>query len=313
MARAILFGTSVSPGIALGKVQLIHPSGTVEERHIRPEECDAEVAALLEAAARAREELQQASEQVPADLSEQCDIIRAHMQLCQDPKLLGAAQKRIREQHLCAAWALASTVEELCALFRGMNDPYLRERAQDIKAVGQRLQAGLQGGAHVRSLHAAPHILMAEDISPADALSLNLRGMLGLVTMEGGPTSHTAILARSLHLPAVVGVTSLLNTVEDGDFVIVDAVKGCIYIAPDEEEMALFAVKQEEYQAWEHNTRHNAPLPAETLDGVRVSVQANLENPDECGAALSSGAEGAGLYRTEFAYLRSAHLPTEEQ
>lgn len=312
MARAVLSGTSVSPGIALGKVQKLLPSGMVEERRILPGECAAECAALRQAAARARDELKLASEQVPADLAEQGDIIRAHMQLCQDPKLLGTAERRIHEQHLCASWALSCTVEELCALFHGMDDPYLRERAQDIKAVGRRIQTCLLGCEAARG-RTMPHVLIAEDISPADALRLNLRGMLGLVTMEGGPTSHTAILSRSLHLPAVVGVTSLMDMVEDGDFIIVDAVRGCVHVAPDEDEVAQFSARQEEYLAWEHSTRHNAPLPAETLDGVRVTVQANMESPDECAAALGAGAEGAGLYRTEFAYLRASRFPTEEQ
>lgn len=313
MARAILFGTPVSSGIALGKVRIVHRAGSVDERHILPADCDSEIARLNNAVAQVTADLQAACEQVPAELSEQCDIIHAHIQLCQDPKLLGAAKKRILDQHICASWALGQTVEELCALFQSMNDAYLRERAQDIKAVSLRLQQHIAG----TSLHThdtcAPHILLAEDISPSDVLSLNPRVMQGLVTMEGGPTSHTAIVARSLHLPAVVGVTGLLDAIVDGDFIIIDAISGSIYIAPDNDELVDFTTRQEEFSAWEHKIHANAALPAETLDGVRVTVQANMENTEESTAVLASGAEGVGLYRTEFAYLRSRSLPKEAQ
>ena len=313
MARAILFGTPVAPGISIGKIILTHHAGAVEERFIMPENTEKEVARLTQAAETVHADLTQARAAVPDDMAEHREFINTHMMICQDPRLLKEAEDRIRTQRMCAPWALAKTVEALCEAFRNIDDPYLRDRAQDIRAVGLRLQCRLAGKEYVPRGGGTPSIHVAEDLSPADALELQVDRILALIMAEGGPTSHTAILARSLRIPAVVGVTGILETAHDGDFVVVDALRGCIYIDPDDQELATFARKQEEYIAWEWNVRRSAMLPAETLDGVRIEVQANLENAGELDAVDACGAEGVGLYRTEYAYLRSRHLPEEEQ
>lgn len=313
MARTILFGISVSPGVSIGKISFTHPAGNVEERFITSLETEAETERLIAAAAAVREDLAHARDEVPDELAEHREVISSHMLICQDPKLLKDAGRRIREEHLCASWALEKTVDALCATFRNMEDPYLRDRAQDIRAVGLRIQAKLSGKEAPAREHAAPCIHAAEDLSPADTLDLKVDRILALVTAEGGPTSHTAILARSLRIPAVVGVTGILEDARDGDFVIVDALRGCVYIDPDEKELATFARRQEDYIAWEWNVRRNAELPAETLDGVRVDVQANMETPSEVDAVKACGAEGVGLYRTEVSYLRGHALPDEER
>lgn len=313
MARTILFGISVSPGVSIGKISFTHPAGNVEERRIASEETDTETERLTTAAAAVREDLAHARDEVPDALAEHREVISSHMLICQDPKLLKDATRRIREERLCASWALEKTVDALCATFRNMEDPYLRDRAQDIRAVGLRIQAKLSGNTPPARDHAAPCIHVAEDLSPADTLDLKVDRILALVTAEGGPTSHTAILARSLRIPAVVGVTGILEDAHDDDFVIVDALRGCVYIDPDEKELATFARRQEDYIAWEWKVRRNAALPAETLDGVRVDVQANMETPGEVDAVKACGAEGVGLYRTEISYLRGHALPDEEQ
>lgn len=311
MARTILYGTSVSPGIAIGKVSLMHSPHGIEERFVLPTQVDGEVDSLIRAAADVRDDLARARDTVPAELAEHRDVISSHMLICQDPKLLKGAISHIREHSMCAAWALNNMVEALCATFKAMDDPYLRDRGQDIRAVGLRIQARLSGNVESPQWE-GPRIGLAEDLSPADALDLNVQHILALVTLEGGPTSHTAILARSLRIPAIVGVTALLKSARNGDFVVVDALKGCVYVDPDEKELDEFARRQEAYIAWEWNVRRGAHLPAETLDGVRVDVQANIKNAEEIDVVHSSGAEGVGLYRTEFAYLKGS-LPTEDQ
>lgn len=311
MARAILYGTSVSPGIAIGKVSLMHSPHGIEERFVLPAETESEVNSLTRAAANVRDDLARARDAVPTELAEHRDVISSHMLICQDPKLLKGATGHIREHSMCAAWALNTMVESLCATFKAMDDPYLRDRAQDIRAVGLRIQARLSGTIESPQWE-GPRIGLAEDLSPADALDLNVQHILALVTLEGGPTSHTAILARSLRIPAIVGVTAILKSARNGDFVVVDALKGCVYIDPDEKELDEFARRQEAYIAWEWNVRRGAHLPAETLDGVRIDVQANIKNAEEIDVVHTSGAEGVGLYRTEFAYLKGS-LPTEEQ
>lgn len=312
MARAILYGTSVSPGIAIGKVSLMHAPSGIEERFVAPGQIDSEVENLTRAAAAVRDDLARARDAVPNELAEHRDVISSHMLICQDPKLLKGATTNIRDHFMCAPWALNNMIEALCATFRAMDDPYLRDRAQDIRAVGLRIQARLTGDGTDITPWDGPRIGLAEDLSPADALDLNVQHILALVTLEGGPTSHTAILARSLRIPAIVGVTGILKAASEGDFVVIDALKGSVYIDPDEKELEEFALRQEAYIAWEWSVRRGAHLPAETLDGVRIEVQANIKNAEEIDIVHSSGADGVGLYRTEFAYLKGT-LPDEEQ
>ena len=155
------------------------------------------------------------------------------MEIVRDPKLLNAALARIERKQICAAWALKLTVDELCALFRGMDDPYLRDRAQDIRAVGLRLRDRLTTGPD-QDADPTPGVLAAEDLSPADVMELDLDKVLGIVTTEGGPTSHTAILSRGLHIPGLAGVTGLVDIAREREAIIVDGLGGCVLLSPDE-------------------------------------------------------------------------------
>lgn len=311
MARAVLFGTPVSPGISIGSIRFMHDMRVSEERRIGPHEVETERDALRAAAASVRAALEKTMRNVPEDLAEYRDVIAAQMELARDPKLLDAALARIEHKKICASWALNHTVEELCALFRGMDDPYLRDRAQDIRAVGLRLRECLAGAQHDNAV-SGPSVLVAEDLSPADVMELNLDDVLAILTAEGGSTSHTAILSRGLHIPALVGVTGLLNTAREDERIIVDGLGGCVLFGPDENDLARYTARRDEYTAWESHTRRTAHWPAEMCDGVRVAVQANLESLEELDALPRCGADGVGLYRTEFAYLKG-DLPTEEE
>lgn len=312
MARTVLFGTSVSPGIAIGRLGFANPGYAPEARALQPGEIETELALLHSAADAVYSDLERTYRELSEDLAEYREVIGTYMLLCRDPKLLRDTGTLIRSKQICAAWALHSTIETLYATFQSMEDPYMRDRGHDIRTVGLRLLKKLAGISPVQTL-GNPCIYAAADLSPADTLDLNVDRILALVTAEGGPTSHTAILARSLRIPAVVGVSGILEDAHEEDFVIVDALRGIILIEPDEQELEHYSRRQEEYISWERNVRHGADLPAETLDGVRIHVQANIENPSEASAVLASGAEGVGLYRTEFAYLRAPSLPTEER
>ncbi|WP_298033204.1 phosphoenolpyruvate--protein phosphotransferase [uncultured Desulfovibrio sp.] len=311
MARAVLFGTPVSPGIGIGSIRFMHDMRMSEKRRIGPDEVETERYALRAAAASVRSALEKTMRNVPEDLAEYRDVIAAQMELARDPRLLDAALVRIEHKKICASWALNHTVEELCALFQGMDDPYLRDRTQDIRAVGLRLRECLSGAQHDNAV-SAPSVLVAEDLSPADVMELNLEGVLGILTAEGGPTSHTAILSRGLHIPALVGVTGLLNTAREDERIILDGLGGCVLFGPDESDLSRYTARRDEFNAWESHTRHTAHWPAEMCDGVRVAVQANLESLEELGSLPECGADGVGLYRTEFAYLKG-DLPTEEE
>ena len=288
MARSLLFGTSVSPGIAIGVLRFAHNVQTVEMRRISPREVEGEQEQLRAAVTHVRAALQEAMTKVPEDLAEYREVIAAQIELARDPKLVGSALARIEKELVCAAWALDSTVEQLCSIFRNMDDPYLRDRAQDIRAVGLRLRECLAGSCAL----------------PAAAGAV--------ITAEGGPTSHTAILSRGLHIPALVGVTGLLETGRPGERVIVDGLNGCLLLDPDADDLAAYEERLHEYQEWEARTRSESHWPAEMRDGVRVGVHANLERLEEMDELQASGAEGVGLYRTEFSFLRE-HLPSEEE
>lgn len=308
MPRALLFGTPVSPGIAIGELRFKHNTRLIEHRRISPREIVKEQSMLRDAASSVREALHEAMNKVPDDMAEYREVIAAQIELARDPKLLDKADKAIEKELICASWALENTVEELCDIFRRMDNPYLRDRAQDIRAVGLRLRACLAGTEN-EEMEAA--ILAAEDLSPADVMEMDFKGIQAVVTAEGGPTSHTAILSRGLHIPALVGVTGLLNTALHGDRVIVDGLKGCILLDPDEKDVKQYESRRAEYRAWENRTRKEARWPAEMADGVRAAVQANLERPEEVDDLAAAGADGIGLYRTEFSFL-CENLPDEE-
>ena len=312
MARAALFGTPIAPGIAIGAVHFLHSARmATEKRHIAEAAVAGEQEALRRAALQVRHALEQARAGVPEGMDEYRDVIAAQMELARDPKLLDAAIRRVAHKKICAAWALSHTVDELCALFQGMDDPYLRDRAQDIRTVGLRLAECLAGrpsggGGDV------PCILAAEDISPADVMELKPGSVLGILTQEGGLTSHTAILSRGMHIPALTGVSDLLATAREGEEVILDGLSGCVLLGPDAADLARYTERRDAFGIFEARTSKTAHWPAETCDGVQVRVQANLENTQELDALARNGAEGVGLYRTEFAFFKKEQLPSEE-
>ena len=271
MARSLLFGTSVSPGIAIGVLRFAHNVQTVEMRRISPREVEGEQEQLRAAVTNVRAALQEAMAKVPEDLSEYREVIAAQIELARDPKLVGSALSRIEKELVCAAWALDSTVEQLCSIFRNMDDPYLRDRAQDIRAVGLRLRECLAGSCALPAA-AGAGILAAQDLSPADVMDMDFKDVRAVITAEGGPTSHTAILSRGLHIPALVGVTGLLETGKPGEKVIVDGLNGCLLLDPDADDLATYEERQREYQEWEARTRSESHWPAEMRDGVRVKT-----------------------------------------
>ncbi len=311
MARTILFGIPVAPGIAIGKVIHTHYEQLIEEKFIAPDQIDSEVQKLYDAVQAVSDDLQSAKNAVTS--TEHGDIIQAHIMISHDPRLLSEAEECIRIQRFCAPWALQKTLDSICDAFIALDDPYLRDRALDLRAVGARLQCHLAGKEYASHISASPSIYITEDLSPVDTINLSAEQTLGLIMAEGGATSHTAILARSLYIPAIVGVTGIIEATKENDIVIVDAITGCVYIEPDEQELATFSQKLVEYQTWVQNVNLSANLPAETLDSVFIEVQANLENANEVDSITEYGANGIGLYRTEYAYLRSRQLPTEEQ
>lgn len=307
----ILKGTPVSPGIAVGELLLMGDARFLEKREISPAEVDAEIDALEQASAHICQSLQKTMSDIPENLSEYREIIAAQRELAGDSRLLDGARARIKRRHICASWALEETVEELCSLFQGLADPYLSERAQDIRLIGKSIGdylGGIKNGAPKNR----KGILAAHELSPADVLELKLEGINGLLTVEGGAASHSAILARGLKVPAIVGIGGLFKEARTGERAIIDGLSGLVLLGPDDSDLDFYSSKKKNYLSFEKTATESANLPAVTRDGYSVQVSANLEKPSELSSLDKSGAEGVGLYRTEFAYLNSS-LPDEEK
>lgn len=310
MARAILKGIPISPGIAIADLVMMRDPRLHEKRHITEAEVSAEMSALQKASDHVCLCLKKTIQDIPDNLSEYRDIISAQIELASDSRLLDSARARIRTRHICAAWALSETIEELSALFQTMPDPYLCDRAHDIRLIGQSLADFLDGDRKTATRQ-RKGVLAAHDLSPADVLDLKTDGISALLTVEGGVTSHTAILARGLKIPAVAGLGNLFKEAKSGEKVIVDGLSGLVILDPDKADLDFYKLRKDNYISFEMEVRGSASLPAVTRDGHRVSVWANLENPAELPSLDKTGAEGVGLYRTEFAYLGSS-LPGEE-
>lgn len=311
MARAMMFGLAISPGISIAPIHFLHCQEHNKFRQITDREIEIEQSAMRNAVDRVRKRLDVAISKVPQELLEYRDVIAAQMEMARDPKLLDATLSRIECKQICASWALEQTIEELCVLFEGMDDPYLRDRTQDIRSVGLRIGDVLTSTQRSRTFESAGGILVAEDISPADVIEIPMNSIHGLLTTQGGMTSHTAILARGQRIPALAGINKLLETAKDGELAILNGLEGYVLLAPDEQEILEHQYKLGRYSQFEHQAMLRTQWPAETQDSVGITIEANIESSRNLEAISTFGAEGIGLYRTEFAFLGDI-LPSED-
>lgn len=315
MARKVLQGIPVSAGISIGKAFFMHrrEQRRIPRETIPPRQIGAQISRLHAAAEAVREDFAHARAQVPEDLKEHAAIIDSHMMICKDPKLLGSAEKRISEAFITAEWALEQAVREISKAFSAIEDVYIRERLQDVRVVSDRIMQRLLGKEEPARQLDERMVLMANDLTPADTIGLELDKIMSFCTAEGGKTSHTGILARSIAIPAIVGVTGIADFVRDGDLVIIDALKGHILVDPNESELADYLDLKYEFEGYQKRITKESKYPAETIDGYRLNVHANIELTKEVPQVLANGGEGVGLYRTEFAFLDRKTLPTEEE
>ena len=309
-----LNGIPASQGVAIGPV--FRYEGVEFEVVCRQiENADAEWARLKAAIATARQELEALGEKTAEEVGEkEAAIFEAHLMMLNDPELLRTVQSTIRTEKINAESALERATEQYAQALEAMDDEYLRARAVDVRDVANRVIRILLGlEAASASDLAQPSIVVARDLTPSDTAMLDKAYVLGFLTAEGGATSHTAILARTLGLPAVLGVGEGALKVTGDDVVIVDGNEGIAHIAPDAKTRLLYERKQDtlaEVRAW---TQTNALEPAITEDGQRVEVVANIGTVYDAQMARSEGAEGVGLLRTEFLYLERPDLPTEDE
>jgi phosphotransferase system enzyme I (PtsI) len=320
-----LFGLPVSRGIAIGRAVLVASSRLdVAHYYVAEDDVDAEVERLRTARNAVARELNAMKRDMPAEApAELSALLDVHLMLLHDDTLTGAAKQWIRERHYNAEWALSAQLEVLARQFDEMEDEYLRERKADLEQVVERLIGVLTRGADGPSAveHAIapdsgedPLVLVAADISPADMLQFKGGVFLGFVTDVGGKTSHTAIVARSMDIPAVVGAREASRLIRQDDWVVIDGDAGVVIVDPTQaaiEEYRAIKRKREAGRARLARLRH---LPAVTRDGERVELQANIEQPGDVAAALAAGAVGIGLFRSEFLFMnRDGELPGEDE
>jgi phosphotransferase system enzyme I (PtsI) len=313
----VLRGMGVSGGIAIGKAVCIETRGPdVFRIPLGEDQVEQEVARLYEGARHARHELMRTREKAGEDLgNDLAAIFDAHVLLLSDPHFLGKVEERIRKHQVNAEWAVKKTAEELDERFANIDDSYLRERSEDLTDVSRHLLHSLQGISH-HELSELPNdvVIVADDLTPSDAIRLGRAHVIGFAIETGGRTSHTTIIARGLNLPAVAGLTGVIGRVGDQASIIVDGESGTIVLHPTPEVLNDYRARQAELQrrdrAW-LASRELAPL---TTDGVEIKLMANIDLPEEVAEVGPFGACGIGLYRSEFLYIeRSPHLPTEEE
>ena len=323
MASFTLHGIAVSRGIAIGRAHLLAPAALdVKHYLIGEEQVEAEVYRLQHAIVTVHKELQTIWNDLPKDSPAEIGaFIDVHALILSDPMISDVPLDIIRTRHYNAEWALVTQIDELSAQFDEVEDSYLRERKADIQQVGERVLKVLTGTASslpvASDANAAQMIVVAHDISPADMLQFRDRAFSGFITDVGGQNSHTAIVARSLDIPAAVGMYNASSLIEQDDWLIIDGDAGVVIVDPSPLVLTQYRERQAAQQRDKKKLGKLKKTPAVTRDGTEVSLLANIEFPEDCVGALDAGAVGVGLFRSEFLFMgRVGHankLPTEEE
>lgn len=308
-------GTGASPGIALGKALVIeHSELVIEKKTI--ENIDKEIQKLESAVKVSKEELTKVKEKALAELGEhEAEIFEAHLLVLEDPELIGSAISKIRDEKVNADYALNEIKEIFVAMFESMDNEYMRERAADIKDVTNRVLRHILG-IKVVDLAGLDEevVLIAHDLTPSDTATMNKNMVLGFLTDIGGRTSHTAIMARTLEIAAVVGLNDITKKVKDGDYIVFNGDTGEVIVNPDEETKAKYASLKEEFEEYRKSLELLKGQASITTDGRHVELAGNIGSPNDVEGLIKNDAEGVGLYRTEFLYMdKEDSFPTEEE
>ena len=312
----MISGILASPGIAFGKALLLKEDEIViNQGKISADQIDAEINRFLEARTKSAAQLEAIKEMAGRTFGEEKEaIFEGHIMLLEDEELEGDIRSFIKDNKASADKAIYEVIEQYAKMMAELDDPYLRERATDFRDIGTRLVKNVLGIAVVNlSTIDEEVILVAKDLTPSETAQINLKYVLGFVTDIGGRTSHTSIMARSLELPAIVGTNDITARVNNGDMLILDGINNQIIINPTAEQLAEAKKFQAQFQAEKDELAKLKDLPAITLDGHQVEVCANIGTVKDTEGAIRNGAEGVGLYRTEFLFMDRDALPTEEE
>ena len=314
-----IHGIGVSEKIAIGKAHLLaHVSLEAAHYLIAPDRIDAEVQRFIDAVRSVQDELTELQSSLSDDAPQEMSaILGVHSMIAQDPMLIGTPQFLIRDKRYNAEWALSAQVNELVEQFDAFDDEYLRERKHDVMQIGTRIMRALRG--HVISEQAQPQafaddmILVAHDIAPADMLQFKGRSLAGFITDLGGTTSHTAIVARGLGVPAVVATGQEREIIRENEVVIIDGINGVVLVNPDELLLAHYRGLQIEQRLHQSSLDGLVDTPAVSMDGRVIKLLANIELPSDLDMVNAANADGIGLFRSEFLFLNRASLPDEEE
>jgi phosphotransferase system enzyme I (PtsI) len=308
-------GEGASPGIAIGPAYLLAAKVAVAERRILRRDRAAEVAHLEEGIGAADEQLDHLQRQLADGKGAGADLVQAHRLMLRSPEIAGASRRLILEECFAAEWAVTRALEGVRVVFSKIRDPYFRERGGDFEAVGERLIRALLGLPELRAdVGGRPGaIAVGTDLAPFDPLRLQAAGVIGIVTENGGQTSHTAIISRALDLPYVAGVKGLSGRIQPGTLVVVDGARGEVVVDPSDEVQRSYRARAAAQRHRDEQLLADKDQPAVTTDGVAINLCANVESLLGVAAVTTSGAAGIGLFRTEFLYLERPDLPTEDE
>jgi len=314
----VLHGYPVSGGITVGNAHLVS-TARLEVAHyeVAPEAVDAEVMRFDRAMLAAQEELAALKAHIPPGSPAEFEaFLDLHRMILNDSALAQAPREMIRKRRANAEWALVQQMERLVERFEEIEDPYLRERKADVQQAVERVLKALMGGQTLSPPAISEEeklIVVAHDLSPADMILFKKHHFGGFVTDVGGVTSHTAIVARSLGIPAIVGLHHARETIAEGETLIVDGTQGLLIVNPDPLVLAEYRARQADLKAEKKRLRRLKSTPAATVDGTPIELFANIELPQDMPEVLEAGAEGVGLFRTEFMFLNRKDLPGEEE
>lgn len=307
-------GIGVSPGISIGKVFLKEEIEIkVEKKNI--ESSSDEIAKLNDSIEKSLKEVKSIHEYALKNLGEkEAEIFSAHKLMLEDPEFIGLIKGKIEDENVNAEWGVQEASNNYISILENMDNEYLKERAADIKDISKRLINNLMGIENISlSTLEEECIIVSKDLAPSDTAQMRKDKVLGFVTEVGGRTSHTSIMARTLELPAVVGVKDIIKAVKSNDIIIIDGDEGTIIINPTQDEINAYKEKRKAFEEFKNKLKELKNSKSISKDGHKVEIAGNIGTPKDIDKVIENGGEGVGLYRTEFLYMDRDKLPTEEE
>ncbi len=312
----MLRGIAAAPGISIAKAFLLDSEEfVIQKKEVAVPELAKEIARFEDALIKTRSEIINIQKKITEEMgAEHAEIFNAHLLVLEDRMLIEEVIERLKKEKLSVEYIFMDVLKKYMSVFSKIDDEYLRERIIDISDVGKRVLKNLLGK-QLESIKAQeePVIIVAYNLSPSETATLHKKNVIGFITDVGGRTSHTAIIARSLEIPAVVGLENATKKIKNGDIIILDGTDGVIILNPDKSALKKYSEQQKKQEEFRKKLLKLKNLPCQTLDGHKVELSANIEFPEEIPSVLQHGSEGIGLYRTEYFYMNRTDLPSEEE